>query len=94
MNDLRSHSGTILLILTFLTAIGVVWIRTVTVRDTYRYVQQEKAYKTYELNISELKLKWLKITSPLHLQAIARETGLRAPQMNQVIQFTNETTQE
>lgn len=94
MNEVRNHTGTLLLALSFLCAVGVVWVRTATVRDTYRYVQQEKAYKVYEQNISDLRLRWLKLTSPIQLQSIAKEKGLKAPQIHQVIPYTNEPTQE
>lgn len=64
-------------------AASVVWVRTSTVKATYQYVQHEGELRGVEQEIRKLRVKWLKMTSPRKLEAMAPALGLVAPTKNQ-----------
>ena len=67
-------------------------VRTETVNATYEYVKIEKQLKIEEQSLQNLRVEWLRLTSPKHLQALSRRLGLQAPTFSQVIRYDpNET---
>jgi hypothetical protein len=73
--------------LVFALAAGVIWIRTATVKDTYLYVQREKEYRRLEQEIQGVRVRWLKLTAPKRLEALAQSLGLMPPNRNQVLKY-------
>ncbi len=77
----------------FVTTYLLISLRTSTVNATYDYVKIEKQLKIEEQTLQNLRVEWLKLTSPRHLQALARRLGLKSPGFQQVIRYDpNETT--
>jgi hypothetical protein len=74
----------------FLLASLVIWVRISTVKDTYRYVLQEKELIRAQQEIQAVKLKWLKETSPRKLEAVARNLRLFPPSINQTLKYRSE----
>jgi hypothetical protein len=68
---------------------GVVWIRTATVKATYHYVQQEKELTGIGHQMQEFRIRWLKLTSPKKLEALALKMDLFPPTENQRVQYTS-----
>ncbi len=68
---------------------GVVWIRTATVKATYRYVQQEKELTSIGHQMQDFRIKWLKLTSPKRLEALALKFDLFPPESGQRVQYTS-----
>jgi hypothetical protein len=68
---------------------AVVWIRTATVKATYRYVQQEKELTSLASQMQEFRIKWLKLTSPKRLESMASRFDLVPPDPNQRVQYTS-----
>ncbi len=75
------------LLLLFLLSAGMIWVRTVTVRDTYRYVQQEKELKRLQQELQAARVTWLKLTAPKKLDALAARLNLAPPRLSQVLRY-------
>jgi len=76
-----------LLALVFALATGVIWIRTSTVKDTYLYVQREKEFRKLQEEIQANRVRWLRLTTPKRLEVIAKNLGLGAPELSQVLRY-------
>jgi len=74
----------------FLAAGGVIWIRTLTVKDTYLYVQKEKEFRRLEQDIQASRVHWLRLTTPKRLEMLAHNLGMFPPTMNQELQYEPE----
>jgi len=84
----QSRSETLAwLCLLFALCGGVVWVRTATVKATYRYVQQEKEMTVIKQEIQGLRIRWLKLTSPKRLEALAQQMQLSPLQASQRVQY-------
>jgi hypothetical protein len=71
----------------FLTAVSVIWVRTATVKGTYRYVQAEKEFRRLREATQSDRVEWLRMTSPRRLEKVATHLGLSAPTINQVLRY-------
>ena len=71
---------------------AVVWVRTSTVKATYRYVQQEKELGGVGQQIQEFRIRWLKLTSPKRLEALAERFELVPPDPNQRVHYAPKGT--
>lgn len=71
-----------------LTSGAVIWVRTLTVKETYAYVRQEKELRVQEDQFQATRLAWLKLTAPSRLQARAEALGLGSPEMHQVVKWS------
>ncbi|MBM4304255.1 MAG: hypothetical protein FJ112_08000 [Deltaproteobacteria bacterium] len=67
----------------FVLAAALVWVRALTVKATYQFVEKERHYRQMEQETQRLRVKWLKITSPKKLEILAEELGLEPPKMSQ-----------
>lgn len=76
--------------LTVLLAAAVIWIRTSTVKDTYRFVQQEREYRRLQQEIQAARVRWLKQTAPKRLETMAKQLGLVPPKIQQVLKYEPE----
>ena len=65
----------------------VVWVRTATVKDTYRYVQQEKELYRLEQETQAIRMQWLQLTAPKRLEALARTLELAPPRRQQILRY-------
>jgi len=83
----------LLLFFVFSLAAGVIWIRTLTVKDTYKYVEQERELRKLQQEIQAARVRWLKLTSPKRLEGMARALGLVAPGMHQMLRYEPEQQQ-
>ncbi len=85
--------GLIWVALIFGATYVLISVRTETVNATYEYVKIEKQLKIEEQSLQNLRVEWLRLTSPKHLLSLARRLGLQAPIFNQVIRYDpHETT--
>lgn len=82
----RKETSGLLALLIVLSA-AVIWIRILTVKETYAYVRAEKELRKMEQELQTARLKLIKVTAPSRLQNRAEELGLAVPQMNQVIKW-------
>lgn len=71
-------------------AAGVIWIRTATVRDTYAFVQKERELRKLQQEIQAARVRWLKLTSPKRLEAMAKALNLQPPKIEQVLKYEPE----
>jgi len=71
---------------------AVVWVRTSTVKATYLYVQQEKELAGIGQQIQDFRIRWLKLTSPKRLEALAAKFELFPPDPNQRVQYNRKGT--
>ena len=74
----------------FSLAGGLVWIRTATVKDTYRFVQLEREYRKLQQEIQAARVRWLKLTSPKRLEGMALALGLVPPRPSQILRYEPE----
>jgi hypothetical protein len=65
----------------------VVWVRTSTVKATYQYVQHEKELSSVASEIQGDRIRWLKLTAPKKLEALAEKFELSPADSNQRIQY-------
>ena len=82
----------LLLLLLVSVASAVIWVRTATVRETYAFVQQEKILKALREETQNLRLKWVKTTSPKRLEALAPGLGLQPPTLNQRLKISSKAS--
>src|SRR5262249_7857740 len=75
------------LITLFVFSAGVIWVRTATVRETYRYVQQEKELKRLQQELQAARVQWLKLTAPKRLDSLAARLRLAPPRLSQVLRY-------
>lgn len=73
---------------------GVIWLRTATVRDTYRYVKQVKNFQNLQQEIQTLRIEWLNLTAPKRLEQLAKELDLHPPSRTQVLRYVTEPETE
>jgi hypothetical protein len=66
---------------------AVIWVRTATVKDTYRYVQQERERFRLEQETQAIRIRWLQMTAPKRLEGLAKALGLAPPKPNQVLRY-------
>lgn len=71
----------------FFLSAGVIWVRTATVRETYRYVQQEKELKRLQQELQAARVHWLKLTAPRRLDGLAQRLRLSPPRLSQVLKY-------
>lgn len=93
MSSATKREFFLLLFLVFFTAAAVIWIRTATVRDTYRFVQSEKDFRKLQQDTQVLRVQWLKMTSPRRLKGLADTLGLFPPKIHQIVKLANKKTQ-
>jgi hypothetical protein len=70
-----------------LVGAALVWIRTATVRETYRFVALRNERKRVEEELAAQKVRWLRATAPRRLEALAGTLGLHAPTHGQVLRY-------
>jgi hypothetical protein len=70
-----------------LVGAALVWIRTATVRETYRFVGLRNERKRVEEELAAQKVRWLRMTAPRRLEAMAGTMGLKAPTHGQVLRY-------
>lgn len=68
----------------------VVWIRTATVKSTYEFVRQERDLKRMQEEMQNLRIRWLKLTSPSKLETLAQNQGMSPPKYDQVVKIKPE----
>src|SRR5262245_61255628 len=83
---IRKETSVLLACLIVLSA-SVIWIRILTVKETYAYVRGEKELRKMEQDIQEQRLKLVKLTAPSRLQNKADDLGLGVPRINQVVKW-------
>jgi len=71
----------------FLTAVSVIWVRTATVKRTYRYVQLEKEFRRMREAAQSDRVEWLRVTAPKRLEKVATTLGLASPTISQVVKY-------
>lgn len=71
----------------FALCAAVVWVRTSTVKATYHYVQQEKELGDIGRQIQDHRIRWLKLTSPKRLEALAVKLDLVPADPSQRMQY-------
>lgn len=71
---------------------GVVWVRTATVKATYRYVQHEKEISQVQQELQDARIRWLKLTSPKRLEALAEKYRMLPTQPGQRVQISSKKT--
>lgn len=82
----RIRKETLLLFaLLFCVCTVVIWVRTETVKATYKYVKQERELSLLSHEIQSTRVKWLKQTAPARLESLAPSFDLYAPTMEQII---------
>jgi orotate phosphoribosyltransferase-like protein len=72
----------------------LIWIRTVTVKETYSYVQYEKELRHLQQEIQETKVKWLSLTTPKRLELISKVLDLRSTDPSQILLYEPSTTEK
>lgn len=89
---MANHRREIVLLssITIFLAAAVIWIRTSTVKDTYRFVQQEREYRRLQQEIQAARVRWLKLTAPKRLETMAKQLGLGPPRLQQVLKYEPE----
>jgi hypothetical protein len=75
------------LVLVCAVAVGVIWIRTATVKATYLFAQQEKEHKKHQSRIQRARVNWLRLTAPARLDALARNLRLYPAKADQVLKY-------
>ncbi len=70
-----------------LFSIGLIWLRTETVKQTYLYVQQEKDYRLLRQDIQAIRMQWLKVTSPRRLESLAKTLHLNPVPLNRILKY-------
>ena len=70
-----------------LFAVGIIWIRTETVKMTYEYVHNEKYYRQLTQETQALRVRWLKATGPKRLEGMAHVLGLGPARSEQVMKY-------
>lgn len=77
------------LFVTLLLLVGaaLVWVRTATVRETYRFVGLRNERKRVEEELAAQKVRWLRMTAPRRLEVMAGTMGLKAPTHGQVLRY-------
>ncbi len=75
------------LVLICVVAVGVIWIRTATVKATYLYAQQEKELRKHQSRIQRGRVNWLRLTAPARLDALARNLKLNPAKADQVLKY-------
>ena len=71
----------------FALTAAVIWVRTATVKETYRYFQKEKELRKVEQELKTLRVTWLQITSPKTLETLATALELVPPEMDQIVRY-------
>lgn len=71
----------------FCLCAAVIWVRTATVKDTYRYVQQEKELYRIEQEIQTIRMRWLQLTAPKRLEGLAKTLELAPPRRQQILRY-------
>lgn len=70
-----------------LVGAALVWIRTATVQETYRFVALRNERKRVEEELAAQKVRWLRMTAPRRLEAMAGSLGLKAPTHGQLLRY-------
>ena len=78
--------------LVFLLAAALVWVRALTVKASYQFVNQERRFRQIEQETQALRVKWLKMTSPKRLELLAQQIGLEPPKLNQNLKVQSGTS--
>lgn len=82
---MRFRLNALLSLLLIVLAVMVIWVRTATVNETYRYVRLESRLRDAERALQETRVQWLRETSPRRLEALASSLGLAPPKLSQVL---------
>jgi len=82
-NKSLNRELTFLFLSVFVLAATLVWIRAMTVKSTYQFVDKERQYRQIEQDTQALRVHWLKLTSPKKLQVLAGQLGLEPPKLQQ-----------
>lgn len=61
----------------------VIWVRTLTVKSTYQYVQQEKELVKIQQELQMARVRWLKSLNSTRLKGLADQFELQAPTIEQ-----------
>lgn len=70
-----------------LVGAALVWVRTATVQETYRFVALRNERKRVEEELAAHKVRWLRMTAPRRLEAMAGTLGLKAPTHGQLLRY-------
>lgn len=68
-------------------AVGVIWVRTATVKATYLYAQQDKELRKNQSRLQRGRVNWLRLTAPARLDALARNLRLFPAKTDQVLKY-------
>jgi hypothetical protein len=88
----RSREPLLLVIAIGLMAVCVIWVRTLTVKETYQFVKKEKELRLSEYELQNQRLKLMRMTSPAKLQNRAKELDFVVPRAHQIIHWKNLST--
>lgn len=81
----------LLVALALILALATVWVRTATVKSTYRYVQNEKTLRKLKRETQQEKVRWLKLTTPEQLKGLAKTLGLHPPKIEQLLKYDSKS---
>ncbi len=73
---------------------GVIWVRTVVVKETYHFVRQEKLHHLFQEEIQGLRLQWVRLTDNRKLQLMAERLGLVPPNPGQRFRYRTQKTKK
>ena len=65
----------------------VIWVRAATVNETYSYIRQEQTYRKLQQEIQATRVRWLKLTTPKRLEAMAARLGLRPGDSQRILKY-------
>lgn len=68
-------------------AAAVVWVRTLTVKETYAFVKNERELRAAEEALQFQRLRLVRATAPAKLQVRAENIGLAVPLPEQVVKW-------
>lgn len=71
-------------------AVGVIWVRTATVKATYLYAQQEKELRKHQARIQRARVNWLRLTAPGRLDQLARNLRLFPAKGDQILKYESQ----
>ena len=79
----------VLACLCVLAACAVTWLRIATVKNTYTYVQNQKELNRLQQQLQSERVRWLRLTAPKKLEALASHLGLKPPKVEQILKLNS-----
>lgn len=71
---------------------GVIWVRAATVHETYQYVRQQQEYRQLQQEIQASRVKWLRLTTPRHLESLAAQLKLKPGDSHRHLKYEPDTS--